>query len=328
MKIILFLSIFCLSSILVKAQTVNDIDGNVYNTVTIGSQEWMVENLKVTKYRNGDLISTTNPDTLNISGESNPKYQWIYKSDSSNLSTFGRLYTGYVVSDSRGLCPTGWHVPWDVDWTTLENFLQANEYNYDGSIDNDGDRSTNNKIAKSLASTTNWASSNNIGAIGNNDYPNYRNKSGFSALPGGIRRYDINFYYIETDGAWWSASESGNGSLWSRELSHYIDNVIRSEGDMKLGMSVRCVNDNTVTIDNSVVTDKVAIYPNPASEMIYIHNIIDSKTSIKIFDIQGNLVISRDNASEAVDISSLSNGIYIVVLICESDILNSKLIKK
>ena len=103
--------------------TVTDIDGNVYNTVTIGTQVWMKENLKVTKYRNGDAIGITTPATLDIWGETSPRYQWAYDGNESNVATYGRLYTWYAVTDSRGVCPTGWHVPTDSEWTTLTDYL-------------------------------------------------------------------------------------------------------------------------------------------------------------------------------------------------------------
>src|SRR5688500_14669040 len=103
--------------------TVTDIEGNVYHTVTIGTQVWMAENLKTTKYRNGDLIGTTIPATLDISSESAPKYQWAYNGEESIVATYGRLYTWYAVTDSRNVCPTGWHVPSDAEWTTLTTYL-------------------------------------------------------------------------------------------------------------------------------------------------------------------------------------------------------------
>jgi uncharacterized protein (TIGR02145 family) len=83
--------------------TIRDIDGNAYTSVTIGTQIWMVENLKTTKYRNGDLIGTTNPATLDITNESTPKYQWAYDGNETNVATYGRLYTWYVVTDSRNV---------------------------------------------------------------------------------------------------------------------------------------------------------------------------------------------------------------------------------
>lgn len=89
----------------------------------IGTQVWMVENLKTTKYNNGDFIGTTSPTTLNIEAESSPKYQWAYDSNENNVSTYGRLYTWFATTDSRNICPTGWHIPTDAEWTTLVNFL-------------------------------------------------------------------------------------------------------------------------------------------------------------------------------------------------------------
>ena len=86
--------------------TIKDIDGNVYITVTIGTQVWMVENLKTTKYRNGDLIGTTTPATKDITNETTPKYQWAYNGNESNVDIYGRLYTWYAVTDSRNICPT------------------------------------------------------------------------------------------------------------------------------------------------------------------------------------------------------------------------------
>ena len=87
--------------------TVTDIDGNVYQTVTIGKQVWMAEDLKTTRYRNGDLIGPTTPATLDINSESSPKYQWAYDGDEKNVATYGRLYTWYAVADGRNIAPVG-----------------------------------------------------------------------------------------------------------------------------------------------------------------------------------------------------------------------------
>ena len=219
--------------------SITDKDGNVYTSVTIGTQVWLVENLKTTKYRNGDLIGTTTPSTLDITAETTPKYQWAYDGNESNAATYGRLYTWYAVTDIRNLCPTGWHVPSDVEWTTLENYLIANGYNYDGTT-------TENKIAKSLATATNWTSSSNTGVVGNTDFPGKRNATGFSALPGGIREGggtftgDLSFY-----GLWWSSTESD----WDQYLAmigyiHADNSYFDRGGYLKVrGASVRCVMD-------------------------------------------------------------------------------------
>jgi uncharacterized protein (TIGR02145 family) len=215
---------------------ITDIDGNVYNTVTIGSQTWMAENLKTTKYCNGDLIGTTNTATFDISGETSPKYQWAYDGIESNVNIYGRLYTWYTVTDSRKICPTGWRVPTDGDWIIMQNYLIANGYNYDGTT-------IGNKIAKSLSATNSWISSNITGAPGNTDYPSYRNVTGFTALPGGFRGDGI--YYLKGSFCiWWSSAEdiSPTGG-WSLAIGDVCD---ASGGYAKksYGLSVRCLKDN------------------------------------------------------------------------------------
>jgi len=150
---------------------ITDVDGNVYTSVTIGTQVWMVENLKTTKYSNGDLIGTTTPATLDISGESTPKYQWAYDGNESNVATYGRLYTWYAVTDIRGVCPIGWHVPTDAEWTTLSIFLG-------------GDNVAGGKLKET--GTTHWTTPN-IEAT---------NETDFTALPGGSRSNSGAFGYI------------------------------------------------------------------------------------------------------------------------------------
>jgi uncharacterized protein (TIGR02145 family) len=103
--------------------TMTDIDGTIYRTLEIGAQEWMAENLKVKRYKNGDNINTTKTPSKDLIKENDPKYQWAYNGTESNSIKYGRLYTWYTTADSRGLCPEGWHVPSDREWTILTDFL-------------------------------------------------------------------------------------------------------------------------------------------------------------------------------------------------------------
>lgn len=96
--------------------SVTDVDGNSYTSVKIGIQVWMAENLRTTKYRNGDLIGTTTPATLDIRTENTPKYQWAYEGNENNVATYGRLYTWYAVNDSRNIAPIGWHIATNAEW--------------------------------------------------------------------------------------------------------------------------------------------------------------------------------------------------------------------
>jgi len=213
-----------------------DGDNNYYPVVQIGTQLWMAENLKTTKYQNVESIGTTNPYDKDISIEIEPKYQWAYAGNESNVAAYGRLYTWYAVTDSRKICPTGWHMPSDDEWTTLENYLIINGFNYDGTT-------TGNNIAKSLASTALWISSSTAGAVGNADYPAKRDATGFTALPGGVRGYSGSFSFLGSVLYLWSATEN-NATYASHYLLNYnISYVYKGITFKKYGLSVRCVKD-------------------------------------------------------------------------------------
>jgi uncharacterized protein (TIGR02145 family) len=192
---------------------VTDYDGNVYNTVTIGTQEWTSENLNVEHYRNGDFIPQVQDkeEWLNL----NTGAWCYYYNDSKIGKTYGKLYNWYAVNDSRGLAPEGWHIPTDAEWRILTDFLG-------------GDETAGGK----LKATTFWESPN-TGAT---------NSSGFSAFPFGVR-YTEGFYYIGKDCTFWSASEDYFDYAWYRSLSHIDSVVFRDSYYESSGMSVRCVRD-------------------------------------------------------------------------------------
>lgn len=210
---------------------VTDIDGNVYTTITIGTQVWMVENLKTTKYNDGTSIPNVTDGTA-WSDLTTPAYCFC-NNYVANKTTYGTLYNWYTINTGN-LAPTGWHVPTDAEWTTLENYLIANGFNYDGTT-------TGNKIAKSLAATTLWNTSTTEGAIGNDLTRN--NTSGFAALPGGDRYDNGKFNTIGDNGLWWSSTQDSTTSAWSREL-YYVYGIIRNHNNKQCGFSVRCVRDN------------------------------------------------------------------------------------
>ena len=195
--------------------TVTDIDGNVYNTVTIGTQVWMKENLKVSKYRNGNVIPT-NMDTAAWSTTSSGAYA-IYNNDAANNMIYGKLYNWYAVADSRNLCPVGWHVPSDGEWTILENFL--------------GGASIAGGKMKAVSNL--WLSPN-TGAT---------NESGFSGLPGGYRTSYGAYDLIGNLGLWWSSTEGSPTDAWYRDLVYVSGNSGRFGSDKQSGFSVRCLRD-------------------------------------------------------------------------------------
>ena len=241
MKNTLRISVVILIIILIQSckkevdNLIKDSDGNVYTSVTIGTQVWMVENLKTTKYSNGDLIGTTAPATLDITSENIPRYQWAYGGNENNVNTYGRLYTWYAVIDSRNVCPTGWHVPTDAEWTILTDYLTNNGYGYQGS---------GSDIGKSMAATSGWRVDPTAGNVGNDQASN--NSSGFTALPGGSRWSNGTFHYIGDDGYWFTSTELPVGYAWGRFMNFYSNSVNRRSGAIGGGGSgdtVRCLRD-------------------------------------------------------------------------------------
>ena len=215
-------------------ETITDIDGNVYHLVEIGTQKWMVENLKTTRYRNGDEIGTTIPADKDISSEATPKYQWAYNGDENNVSKFGRLYTWHTISDSRNIAPEGWHVASDAEWTVLYNYQKANGFNFDGTP-------TNGSIAKSLAAKTDWVTSIAINAIGNDLTKN--NSSGFTAMPGGSRWVGGIFMDIGETGIWWSSTKKDINDALVRSLGSHNQTLLLGAAYNSSGLSVRCIKD-------------------------------------------------------------------------------------
>ncbi len=195
--------------------TVKDIDNNVYKTVTIGTQTWMVENLKTTRYRDGTPI----PNVTNGSDWNNtytPAYCW-YDNNISNKGTYGALYNWYAVNTGK-LAPTGWHVPSDTEWQTLIDYLG-------------GDAVAGGKMKET--GTAHWDIPNN-GAT---------NSSGFSALPGGKLSLIGKFYSDTDSGYWWSSTEQDTYRAWERVLLYGDSNVYRHDNPKQGGYSVRCVRD-------------------------------------------------------------------------------------
>jgi uncharacterized protein (TIGR02145 family) len=211
-----------------------DPDGNIYKTVQIGNQVWMAENLKTTKYRDGSAIPHIMENS--IWGVLSTGAYCLYNNDSTNKNIYGALYNWHAVSTSK-LCPVGWHVPDNNEWTTLENYLIANGYNYDSTT-------SDNKIAKSLASTTYWISSTVRGSVGNMDFPAFRNKTGFSALPAGYRDFYGTFNQACIFTEFWSSTETSVDNAWLRGMCCEYAYLFSSFMYKTYGHSVRCVQDH------------------------------------------------------------------------------------
>lgn len=212
-------------------------DGNPFPTIVYGTQEWTVENACYITYRDGTPIpQETDPESYLNTGA------WYYL---DNDPTKPILYNWYAVmgihdfasmndpSLRKEFAPAGWHVPSDSEWTTLEEHLIANGYNYDGTT-------TGNKIAKAMASTTGWYSSTYLGAPGNDQSLN--NSSGFNAFPEGKNgwvpnNFDPNVTFI------WSSTDYGESFAWNRYMSAYDSGLRRDDSNKQMFYSVRFVKD-------------------------------------------------------------------------------------
>ena len=212
--------------------TITDLNGNVYHTVNIGTQTWMVENLKTTQYNDGTDIPLVTDNTA-WSSRSTGAYCWYNNDPETYKDKYGALYNWYTVKTGK-LAPIGWHVATDGEWSTLESYLIANGYNYDGST-------SGTKYAKSLAATTDWTTSTTLGAIGNDLTKN--NSTGFSAFAGGWR--NVNGFDLAGGIGWWWSSTESFGGAWMRGMFSYQSNMFRLIDDVGWnGLSVRCVRDN------------------------------------------------------------------------------------
>ena len=187
-----------------------DIEGNTYKSILLGKQEWMMDNLKVTKYRNGQPIPHIQ-DSIVWNAWKNGAYVF-YKNDTKH----GILYNWMAVNDSRGVCPTGWHVPSSFEWDTLAKFLGGNEV-----------------AGGKMKAKLHWETPNTSAT----------NESSFHALPKGMYGVNGSFNNIGKNAYWWSSSEHGVSSAWGREIGFNESALFAGHGDKRDGLSVRCIKD-------------------------------------------------------------------------------------
>ena len=210
-----------------QTETVTDQDGNVYPTVRIGDQLWMAENLKVTHYRNGDIIPNVTDSTEweNLDAGACAGYANLAR----NTSVYGLLYNWHAVHGSRDIAPDGWHVPTDEDWKELEMAL--------GMSRSDADRTqwrgTDEGGKLKEAGLSRWQSPNR----------NATNETGFTAIPGGFRYDNGGFNSFGYYAYFWSSTETDPAGAWFRYLGYGDSYIFRSGCDKRFGFSVRCVQD-------------------------------------------------------------------------------------
>jgi uncharacterized protein (TIGR02145 family) len=204
--------------------TVTDIDGNAYATVEIGTQCWMKENLRTAHYNDGSDI-TTGLDNSTWSTTTTGAYA-VYDDDSTYAIPYGYLYKWYTVDDVRGICPAGWHVPSDDEWTDMLTVLDPTTC---GSCTGSSHSATGGiQIKSSAIDSPAWDGSNS---------------SGFSAAPTGVRTIFGSYVNLGFDTYFWTTTESSSSAAYFRKLVTATDAAQRFPDNKRSGMSVRCVKD-------------------------------------------------------------------------------------
>jgi uncharacterized protein (TIGR02145 family) len=301
-RAILFFILFGSIYINITAQTVSDYDGNVYTTVTIGNQQWLVENLKVTHFRNGDPIPLVT-DSAAWTQLNTGAYCW-YNNNIENKATYGALYNWFTTIDERKIAPQGWHVPTEAEWVELIEYLGGYEI-------------AGGKMKES--GTTHWFPPN-TGAT---------NSSGFTGLPGGVRLVQ-GFGGMEIVGDWWSCTYDAGEIAHARSLYYKDTLAYDAKGPCIYGYSIRCLKDAGIGIYDLNDQKDVIIYPNPSYGIIRIeYPFFLSITNVSIYDLSGKIIIRRNisKGNNEINIESLPKGIYFLRITDSVRILQKKIIK-
>ncbi|MCF8275286.1 MAG: T9SS type A sorting domain-containing protein [Flavobacteriales bacterium] len=277
---------------------VTDIDGNVYNTVVIGTQVWMAENLKTTRLNDGTPVPLVS-DYTDWPALTTPGRCWYGNDEAANADTYGAMYNWYTVNTQK-LCPTGWHVPTDAEWAELMDLY--------------GGVAAGNALKE--AGTAHWAVPN-TGAT---------NESGFTALPGGQRGAYGVFDLIGLAGTWWTATAIdiyNPGSYLLVSASGYAG---YSNDNKEAGKSIRCMEGDAMDVGDlqhpSIRTD---VYPNPAERLVKVECDLQTALLLQVIDIRGRVVMEKEFIRQT-EIELQDKGIYLLRLSNDSAVITRKIV--
>ena len=293
-------------------EPVTDVEGNVYHSVQIGTQKWLVENLRTRHYNNNDVILTSTNPFDDLSFDNMAKYNWAANNNEANNYLYGRLYTWNVLEDARGICPAGWKIPTRAEWEILFTYVA-------------GIYSTS--INKSLAASSAWATQ--ADQIYNTPAYNQpmNNQSGFLAFPAGVRQTNGGFIGYWGTTYLWTSEKMDNYVAYGYNIDYNKQYMNSGLLQRQEGFSVRCVKTDVGTHAELLADKELKIYPNPIENGFYLPENV-TVSEIIISDLQGAVLMKIADFDNYVTISSLASGVYVLQLRTEEGVFKTKLLKK
>ena len=307
--------IYCLVSVILiavstRAQTdsISDLEGNRYRIVKIGEQWWMAENLKVGKYRYGDPIAYIESDALWASADSGA--YCCYGNREQFRDIYGNLFNWHAITDERGICPDGWHVPSDEEWIQLEMYL--------GMSRTEADRMTA------------WRGTDEGDKLKSTVF-NGNNASGFAALGTGYRAPDGTYRAVGSDNDYWTSTPYDNEGSLEGVLHGLLKDkptVVRNFHDPGYGFCARCVKDISTQIHSFEQDRKYILSPNPSADFIRISS--SEGKVLTLHNLYGQVLLKKKISGEetTIDISDLNRGTYIIRILGADWISTEKLVRK
>ena len=290
------------AQLFVPGDGMTDGSGNDYSTIVYtNGQEWTTQNLRTTVYANGDEVPHIPEDQ-----------DWVNATDGAWVSVnnnvdfdlgFGKMYNAMAVVDSRNLCPSGWRVPSDDDFKELELFLGFSPEE----VHSNGGRFSGHGGEFKVTSLEFWNTPNE-GAS---------NLNGFSAVGHGVRNAESgSFQHRKVNGAIWTTTSTESGSHWFRSFHYWFDVVYRNTAEINAGLAVRCIKGETATSIKSKVEGEFTIFPNPASDQVFVHRKSGSEEqpAYVLRNVLGAAVKSGNiqASHNQIDLSDLPSGVYLL----------------
>ncbi len=306
LKILLVISAVALTSLSAQTDSITDREGNVYQTVQIGDQWWMAENLRVTQFANGDQI----PQLTNATEWANTlKGAYCYYGNKTYFAdTYGNLYNWYTVEDERGVCPVGWHVATDEDWIIMEMHLGMS--------------------AEEAERMTAWRGTDEGDKIKDESFGG-NNSAGFTALGTGYRDPEGIFKAMGTDNDYWTSTpydNRGNTEGVLHGLLNTNPSTVRNFHVPGYGFCIRCVRDEAVQVKNQTPLPDSRVFPNPAGDQLFVRNADGNHLTIRNISGQTVLTESVTSPDHQVDMSNLSEGTYLVSISDQEEVKTTRVI--